>query len=416
MEMTEASEGLGSQETVDSKRYLRLFSSYYFVAFIAWGIFVPYLPLFFQRSGRSDAEIGSLLALPPLLMVLSPPIWGAAADRVGDKKKVLLLLLGLSALVFPGFWFGRSFAAAMAVMAAFAFFFTPSEPLADAITMEHLPRAGGDYGKIRLWGSLGFIFPLLLMGSVLGSTSGAGASVRSLAPVFILFGLFRLLTLAWATRLPSGDGAQVGKFDWRALKILASGQALILALCAFMSRVGTQGLYVFFSIYLDKLHMADNVKGYFWAIGVLSEVFVMYFAGRIMLRVSIKWLFAISLAASATRLFAFSFPLSFGAIAALAPLQGLSFAAFHVPAVTYVNRISPPHLRASGQTLFAAVVGGLGGVVGAQLSGAVAGQIGVLGLFRVMSCIVAASLALFVALFRAEKAEAPEESSGATAA
>ena len=395
----------------DSKRYLRVFSSYYFVAFIPWGIVVPYLPLFFQRSGRTDAEIGALLAVSPLLTILSPPIWGAAADRLRNKKLILLILLGVSALVFPCFWFGRSFVMSMAVMCVFAFFFTPSEPLGDAITMENLPRAGGDYGKIRLWGSLGFIFPLLLMGVILKSTSGTAIGVASLAPVFVLFVLFRLLALGWATRLPPGDHTHVGGVDFRALRVLADRPFLALAACAFVSRLGTQGLYVFFSIYLDKLHMADNLKGYFWAIGVLSEVVVMYFAGRIMARTSIKWLFAISLAASAARLFAFSFPLSFAAIGLFAPLQGLSFAAYHVPAITYINRVAPPHLRASSQTLFAALVGGLGGVIGAQLAGAIAGEVGVLGLFRIMSLVVIASLVAFVALFHPKEGATPEHDS-----
>ena len=397
----------------NTRRYLLVFASYYFVAFIAWGISVPYLPLFFKRSGRSDAEIGALLAVIPLLTMLSPPIWGAVADRLRNKKAILLTVLCVSALVFPCFWIGRSFLAAMVVMIVFAFFFTPSEPLADAITMEHLPRAGGDYGKIRLWGSLGFIFPLLLMGAILKSTFGADIGVRSLAPIFALFVLFRLLALAWATRLPAGDHLHLGGFDWRALRVLAVRPLVVLAACAFISRLGTQGLYVFFSIYLDKLHVGDNLKGCFWAIGVLSEVVVMYFAARIMACISIKWLFALSLAASAIRLFAFSFPLSFTAIAVIAPLQGLSFAAFHVPAVTYVNRIAPAHLRASGQTLLSALVAGLGGVIGAQLSGALAEEIGLLGLFRVMSVVVFVSLGAFVALFHPGNEAAPECASDA---
>jgi PPP family 3-phenylpropionic acid transporter len=385
----------------DTRRHLRIFTSYYFVAFIPWGIYSPYLPLFFQRSGRSDAEIGALLALPPLLMILAPPVWGAAADRLRDRKRVLLMLLAVSALIFPALWLARdSFFATMIAMAVFTFFFASSEPLSDAITMEHLPNAGGDYGRIRLWGSLGFVFPLLLMGIILKPAFGASLGVESLAPVFVLFVAFRLLALAWATRLPSGEKIPSGRFDWRSLRVLASPPFIVLATCAFMSRLGSQGLYVFFSIYLDKLHMADNLKGYFWAIGVLSEVVVMFFAGRIMARVNIKWLFAASLAASAVRLFALSFPLSFVAIALIAPLQGISFAAFHVPAVTFIGRIAPPHLRASGQTLFAAVVGGLGGVVGAQASGAVAGQIGILGLFRAMSVVVLVALVAFVTFFR----------------
>lgn len=397
----------------DAQRHALLFRSYYFVAFIPWGIYGPYLPLFFQRSGRTDAEIGALLAVPPLLMILSPPIWGAVADRWKNKRLVLLALLGASALVFPGFWFGQSFLLAMITMVVFAFFFTPSEPLGDAITMENLASAGGDYGKIRLWGSLGYIFPLLLMGAILKPGSGAGLGAQSLVSIFALFIGFRLLTVAWATRLPRSDQMHVGRFDLRALRILAERPLVVLMACAFLSRLGTQGLYVFFSIYLDKLQMGDNLKGYFVALGVVSEVVVMFYAAGLMNRISIKWLFAISLTASAVRLLAFSFPLSFLTIALIAPLQGVSFAAFHVPAVTYVNRVSPPHLRASGQTLFAALVGGAGGVVGAQVSGAVAEALGVLGLFRVMSLVVVVSLVAFIALFRPERTAAPECTSDA---
>jgi hypothetical protein len=42
----------------DARRYLLLFSSYYFVAYIPWGVYVPYVPLFFQRAARNSGFLG----------------------------------------------------------------------------------------------------------------------------------------------------------------------------------------------------------------------------------------------------------------------------------------------------------------------------------------------------------------------
>ncbi len=370
----------------------------YFLVFAPFAIVTTYQNLHFKRLGFSDSQIGSLNAIAAILAVISPPLWGYVTDRLGEKRAPLAILLITSGALYPFFLGTRSFLAAAIFQGAFSFCFAPCVALTDALVLEQLPRAGGDYARLRLWGSMGFICTLLAFGLFLGGGPLARAGAQgSLTATFIAFALVRLVNTAWVLRLPPGEPVAPGAALGGEVRALLRSRTLILFFMAMLlGMTALRAYYVFFSIYLDGLGVADSWKGVFWSLGVAAEVGFMLVAGRLLPRLGVKWMLAIGLAGGALRLLLFSFSLPIAMVALAQGLHALAFGATHIATVTFINDTVPDRLRASGQTFYAAVVTGLGGAVGSRLSGDLAQAFGIGGAFRL--CALLAGVAVLVVL------------------
>jgi len=380
------------------KGLTRRFAVFYFLLFLPIGMQAPYLFLFLKRQGFTDTQLGTLAALPPLLSVLAPPVWGAVADAFGDRRRTLALLLVLAAASFPWLMYTTDFATTLALLVVFSAFAFPPAAIADAIALENVEREGGDYGRLRLWGSIGFAAPLLVFGMVL--KRGAGEEAASLYPIFVGYAIFRLVSAGWVGMLPPSRGGGNGRFDLRAARVFASPRFLALAGCAVVATAAMSAYYLYFTIYLDEVGIADNLKGYFWVIAVAAETGMMLVIGALIRKIGLKWTFVLGLAGCAGRLFAFSFALGPAGIAAVQCLHALTFTAVMISSITFVNRLTPPELRASGQSVWMALTHGLGAAAGSKLAGMGASAFGLMGMFRVFSLAAAATAVAAAVLVR----------------
>ncbi len=368
----------------------RRFASYYFLSYLPIGMQAPYLFLFLKRQGFTDTQLGTLAAVTPILNIFAPPLWGAIADMLGDRRRTLAFLILASAFIFPGLFYVKSYSATLALMIAFAAVSAAPLAIGDAITLENAERTGADFGRLRLWGSLGFATPLIALGAILGK--GAGESAASLFPIFIGYAVSRLIAGAWVAVLPASRGERRGFLDLSAIRAFADRRFVALAVPAMVASGCMSAYYLYFTIYLDQVGLGDNVKGYFWVVAVAAETAMMLVVGRLIGRIGLKWTFVLSLLGCCLRLLSFSFPLGPPAIAAAQLLHALTFTTFTVSAITFVSRVIPPQQRASGQTLWMALTMGLGSAVGSKLSGIAAEAIGLMGMFRVFSAVAALAM------------------------
>jgi len=382
-------------------RVTRRFGVFYLLLFLPIGMQAPYLFLFFQRQGFTDSQLGTLAAVMPIMNVVSPPVWGAMADRLGDRRRMVVALLVASGLVFPWLLVVKSFAATLGLVIVFSAFALAPVAITDAMALEHVEREKGDYGRLRLWGSVGFALPLLAFGLLL--RKGAGESAASLYPMFIGYAAFRLISAAWVGALPASRGTSDGRFDWRAARAFTRPRFVALAACAMVAVGAMSAYYLYFTIYLDQVGIADNLKGYFWAVGVAAETGMMLVIGRLIRRIGLKWTFVLSLAGCALRLLAFSFPLSPAEIAAAQCLHALTFTAFTVSSIMFVNQLTPPHLRASGQSVWAALTHGVGAATGSKMAGMATGTHGLLGMYRLFAIVASVAMVAAAALVREPK-------------
>ncbi|MBM3216965.1 MFS transporter [Candidatus Poribacteria bacterium] len=238
------------------------FGAYYFVSFAAVALHGIYGTLYLRRRGLSNVELGVLSTIPAWLGTVTPLLWGLLSDALRSRKPAMFAMHLATAFIYPLFWFwnGQSFLQLCLLMVAFTVFFAPAIPLADAWTMEHLGRHGGDYGRLRSWGSVGFVLPVLASTFVLRKAQVSDAS--ALLPVFIGFSAFRLLSSGWALTLPdSAPTESRPKMEWRHLVGYLRPFALVFFFPAFVGRFVFGPYYTFFSIYLDEIGVSDSLKG-----------------------------------------------------------------------------------------------------------------------------------------------------------
>ena len=164
--LSESGESVGPREPQATRPALRL-GIYYAALFAVLGVNVPFWPVWMASRGLSAAEIGMALSLGLAMKVVVNPLVGHLADRTGRRR---LLMIGLSigaAVSYGCLWFGHDFVALTLIAMVFFCFWSPLIPMGENLTMLMVKGRGLDYGRIRLWGSLGFVVASVAAGIVL---------------------------------------------------------------------------------------------------------------------------------------------------------------------------------------------------------------------------------------------------------
>lgn len=376
-------------------------AAFFFFVYAAYGTFVPYITVFFKRKGMSDFQVGALYATSPILTLLSPILWGLACDATGNKRRPLALSLALSAIIFPVLLLSDQFWPSMVLLVLFNFFFRPSLAMGDASALEFVEKNNADYGRLRMWGAIGFVAPLGILSLLMGREAGENVPAQRLAPMFAAYFALAIVAAVSAWRLPEQRAARFTNiFKWSLLRRVLSSNILLLVFCGSVHAAVMWTYYVFLPIRLDELGVADNLKSLFWAIAVLPEVVFFYFAGAITRRIGKKWLFVIGIAASSIRLAIFASAQSYWLVGLAQTLHPLSFAASYVATVMLVDKEVPGKLRTTGQTFAFCVGSGLGGTVGLLVGGRMADVWGITTLFGVGSGITLVVAIVAAALLR----------------
>jgi PPP family 3-phenylpropionic acid transporter len=335
-----------------------LIAAYYFAFFGALGIFLPFFTLVLAGRGLSATEATRLVSALPLMALIAPPLFGLVADAQRARGWLLRGASVAMALAFAGLLRVDDRPALYLITAAFAFARAPLTALIDATTLETVHRHGGSYGRLRLWGSLGFLVAAV-GGGVVAEASGVDPL---LALATGLLTLCALLAFALPAPPPRAHDMQ------GALRTLLNDEELPLFLGAVtMAQLATSAYDSAFTLHLARLGLHGRFVGVAWATGVAAEIIVMALSPRLLARIAAPRLFAFAIAVAAARWLCLSRVTSPAAILLLQPLHGITFGLFWVAAITIVRdrgRAAPT----TAQGLLSAVMG-IGGLVGMNVSG-----------------------------------------------
>ncbi len=336
-----------------------LISAYYFTFFGALGIFLPYFSLWLVAHGLSPSEATRVLALTPLMTLVVPPLVGLAADA--RRLRGWLLRAGslASFLAFLGFFAAHARIELYAATAGFALGRAPLTALVDATTLAHVHHHGGSYGRIRLWGSLGFLVAAAGAGALIERV-GVGVLVPAVAWAL---GLCAAVAFALPAPPPAANKGVFGAW----LKLLGASDWWLFFAAVVLGQLATAAYDAGFSLHLSHLGFGGRFIGAAWATGVAAEIALLAASGWILKRIAAPRLFALSLATAALRWALLSRVSSAAAILCLQPLHGVTFGLFWVAGVTVV-RDRGQAAPTAAQGLFAAAVG-TGSVVGMILAG-----------------------------------------------
>jgi len=342
---------------------LRLF---YFLYYGSIGASLPYLAPYLRGLGFSGAEIGTVQMVGPLVAGPAALAWALAADRLGAPAWVLRLatLWSLAAMAF------LPIARTPGVLAAVLFFYSLGVaavvPLVDSVALEWVrTQPGLSYGRVRLFGSLGFIALAQGLGLLLAARGDRPADL--LVPLAVVAAVAGYALTARRLPAPPIPEVRPGLADLRGV---ASDPRLLLLLGASaLHWAGCAPFHLFYGVFVRDLGLSSSLTGLGMAVGVGAEVVVLLAFPRLSRRFSLRALFAVTFAATAVRWWLLSRSSGSVAVVGLQAIHGLTFGLFWGAAVETMSALVPARLRATGQALFGAVVFGGGNALGYQLSG-----------------------------------------------
>lgn len=343
--------------------YWRL-SGFYFFYFAALGAWLPYWGLFLQSEGFDAIAIGYLSAILMLSKVVAPSIWGWLGDRYGQRLR-LIRWGSLAALcAFAGVFVRTDFGFLAVVIAVYSFFWNAILPQFEVVTLAWLGQHYRYYSLIRVWGSIGFIVAVALLGLWFDSYS-----VQSLPWI-----VSALLLGIWLSSLslPPARAEQCERPSGSLWQVLLRPGVLMFFLASFLLQFSHGPYYTFFSIYLESQEISRVAIGLLWSLGVLAEVLLFTRMHDILYRYSLRGIFLTSLLLSALRWWLIAeFADQFVLLLVAQLLHAASFGASHAVAIEFVRRFFGEGHQGQGQAIYSGLSFGAGGALGALVSGVV---------------------------------------------
>ena len=345
------------------------------------GMFGTYATLWFQSLGYGTLAIGSLTSMQSATRLFAPYAWGWWADHSRHREALLRIAVAGALISSLGFFLTRGYIWVAAVSGLLFVCTAGVIPISEALLAHRVTVEGrvdiARYGRVRLWGSLGFIASVTASGFVL---QAVGVDRFPL----LCAGLLLLLVAASAV-VPRSVEAETAHGDappLRALAVLRQPKVAWFFAGTFLTVLAHTALYAFYSLYLASLGYGKGAIGLLWAVGVVAEVAWFLFQGRWSHRLPMQGWLIVAAAVSAVR---FCLVAAFGgSVAVLVSTQllhALTFASQHSACVALITRYFPGRLRGRGQALYTVLGYGASGVVGGVAGGALSERFGFAAVF-----------------------------------
>ncbi|HET6520286.1 MAG TPA: MFS transporter [Geminicoccaceae bacterium] len=373
-------------------------------AFASVGVHLPFWPVWLEARGLDAGAIGLALAAGLWAKVVLNPLVARVADATGERRRVMVALAGATTVGVALFALVHDLWALVALTALTSACFGSLLPLGDNLAMLHVRGGGVDYGRVRLWGSVTFILSALLGGRLLG-LYGAGAVLPLWLATMAATWLACLLLPDALPDARSGD-APIAAGASAVRRLLAEPRLLLLFAGAGLIQASHSVYYAFGTLHWRAAGHGDAAIGFLWAEGVVVEVVLFACGGALLRRLGAGRLLVLAGLLTALRWTLTAASAELAVLLVAQTLHAASFAATHLAAVHEIQRLAPPGLSATAQSVYAAyATGALMGLV-MPASGQLYGAFGGGGAYLAMAALALAGALLAVLLRRRRTASA----------
>lgn len=342
-------------------------SSFYAFYFAILGGTLPYLSLYFESIGFTPKQIGILMSSLLITKIIAPNFWGYLLDsqsvkNSSFKSKTISAALIICCLIFLLLNFTEDFWLIAGLMFAYSFFWNAVLPQMESVVYNYLGEKRQRYGRIRVWGSIGFIVSVTCLGWLIESY-GINVLLPAITCIFIalaVHGFFIKHTPDFSNKATDNH-----KFS----SVLAPIVIVVLILGA-ISQMTHAAFYTFFSIYLESYGYSKILIGWLWALGVIAEVGVFLFAHHLLARFDIFKLLLACFAITSLRWWMLSeFPDSLTLLVMAQLLHAITFGLYHSTSSQLINAHFKGQFQVRGQALYSSITFGIGGAIGTFASG-----------------------------------------------
>ena len=392
-----------------------------FLQYAIWGAWAPVLSSYLINDvGFSGGQVGWIYALLPLATIISPFIGGQVADRWFSSEKVIGILALTGGVLLLVVSRTTDFNVMFVLMLVYSLLYAPTLALTNSIAMINLEDSEAEFGKIRVWGTLGWIAAgWLLTGWRWGGQDGLLPMVQG--DTLFLAGLMSILMGLQSFTLPHTPPQKEGVKPWaflESMKMLKVKEFAIFVGITFVVATELEFYYILTAPFLEsaKIGVSSASVPAVMTIAQVAEIFVMAFLLSYFLKkYGMRKTLAFGVVAWPIRYIIFAIGAPVWLVIASLALHGFCYVFFFVAAFIYVDKVAPPDIRASAQSLIAIVALGLGRFLGSLFAGkirdvfTVAGETNWTHVFLVPCALTVVCAVAFLLFFREERAPARAE-------
>lgn len=339
-------------------------SSFFFSYFAYIGVFSPYLSLWLNFRGFGPSEIGILLSPMQWARIVGPPFWGTIADNGKDENFIPKVLVISGVMAFFSaclLLFNWSFVSIFLILCSLSFFLSGLIPIVETLALKNSNNDLGVYGRIRVWGSIGFILSVILVGGFLDKLG------IEYLPLFLISILF--LMVFSSVFLFDINSKKIDK--QKRERVIFNKKIYKFLLASFFMLVAHAPLYVLFSLWLEGFGFDKLEIGLIWALGVCSEIIFFLIQKKVFIffgSVIRAWTFCFFIAAIRFLMIVLSNG-NFFIIVLSQLLHSVTFGLHHSASIALIDKLFPKGTKVRGQSFYTMASYGFGGSIGGILSG-----------------------------------------------
>ncbi len=361
--------------------------SIYFCFFGILGIFLPFFNLYCYYLNFSGWQIGLLNTMGSLVAMVMPIWMSYVAERRNLQSQILQICAWGSAITFASFLITDQFKHFFWIMVAYSVFRGPMIGLMETMTMNTVQKTNSHYGKIRIWGSIGFCITSILMGYCLRHVSLKFSLYSMLLLLVVLAFFIHSMPIISLNRSINRVGL------WHKSRATVIGFFSV----AMLMQMSHAGYYNFFTIHMEKLGHSTSSIGLLWGWAVIAEIILLNQYKTWFGHVSYASVIFLSVVAAWIRWLGLYYVENFVIIFILQTLHCFTFGSFHVAAIGWIHEQGSETL---GQGLYSALSYGLGGAIGRLMSGYIFDHFPSSSIFLFSSIISLISIGIVLITFK----------------
>ncbi|CAL1274891.1 unnamed protein product [Larinioides sclopetarius] len=246
---------------------------------------------------------------------------------------------------------------------------TSLESLTDAVCTKSLGDKMEDYGKQRMWGTIGWAIFALAAGALNHAFSKSNGETNYIPGFYMAIVFYTLdIFLIWKLQLKTPESS---KSIFKNVAGLLLKPRIIIFILEVIAVGLVRGVYMTYSLwYLETIGASPLLLGSITSVQCfLGEIPFLFISGWIIRKIGHLNVFTMSFIAHGVRFLAYAFLVDPWWGLLIEVLQGPSFGSFYAGVTSYGKLVAPPGAEATVQGLSLAALDGVGTSVGSLIGG-----------------------------------------------